>query len=151
MVVCHMVITPNPRTTSCERYFVKFGDGSSRSEFLEYNPDHAYEENRNAPSDYQRLIPVTPGKWLEYIHIKLENGVHVDLHAATTWHILSDNVHDGSTVLKDCLCMLLDHFPRWNNWGDDGLDDDAGTNSFEEIADLTWTWNREDAAARFIT
>ncbi|KAJ5827327.1 hypothetical protein N7447_004090 [Penicillium robsamsonii] len=132
MVVCYMVVTPDPRTTVSESYYVKFGDGPSHAAYYRCNPDHAYEANDRSPAQYLNVVTYDaslaarqPGKWLEWIHIKITGGMRV--YANTEWHML-----------------------QWNRWEEIGGSVDNPTSNFENIVDNTWWCDNQEAIAQFV-
>ncbi len=132
-------------------------------------------ENERAPA--QKLNVVTydtseqaryPGKWLEWIHIKITGGMQVCefyCHARsrhkknlfsdrvsderTEWHQLQAKSPSSHVDLRDRLCAMLDLFPSWNRWQEMGYSDDA-TVSFENLVDSTWSRLHDESIAYFI-
>ncbi|KAL2797599.1 hypothetical protein BJX66DRAFT_334913 [Aspergillus keveii] len=162
-------------------YYVKFGDGAARKEYYRCNPDHAYSENISAPEKKLPYVDLNgdidrrqPGKWLEWIHLKFTGMVEV--YQRTEWHRLEvildedededdsdeemdeDNNEDeeegarnDKEQLRLNLCRMLQLFPQWDRWYEDGTSDDP-TSEFEELVDSTW-WDHDDrgeAIARFV-
>ncbi|BCS24991.1 uncharacterized protein APUU_41435A [Aspergillus puulaauensis] len=156
MAVCYMVVTPNPFTMpTIGSYFVKFGDGPSAQAYHRCNPSHAYTENHLAPAQYldvqtydYNLESRQPGKWLEWVHIKVTGGMEV--YQRTEWHELEVKLEEDAEQLRDILCRMLDLFPYWNRWEEYAESDDA-TAEFENLVDGTWSFNHDEALARFVS
>ena len=115
--------------------------------------------------DYRRItVTRRPGKWLEWIHIKVTGGMRVsellpcsvtaqlidhvpDPH--TEWHKLQVRSAQRSHELRNNLCAMLDLFPQWNRWEEIGASN-GPTSDFENLVDETWSYLSGEAIARFI-
>lgn len=169
---------------------MKFGDGSAANVYHRANPNYGsvhiiflfvilsdadimyrYVENHLAPS--QTLSVVTydtstaarqPGKWLEWIHIRITGGVQVCkllgnfrpdgqmsdfvTDHGTEWHSLQVKYNQNNQALRTNLCNMLNIFPHWNRWSETGYSDQSTTN-FENLVDSTWYSCSAEAIARF--
>ncbi|KAE8449028.1 hypothetical protein EG329_008616 [Mollisiaceae sp. DMI_Dod_QoI] len=159
MRVCYLVISPDPRRVVASNYSVKFGDGQAEAAYHRANPNYARVENNLAPDEKRHIrmyneIEDTrwPGKWLEWIHIKITGGRQVRTDGHTEWHELQAKSPDSPQdrdELRNRLIAMLDLFGQWNRWDEMG-DSDEPTARFENLVDDTWHCDREEAIARFI-
>ncbi|KAH7384997.1 hypothetical protein BKA64DRAFT_726470 [Cadophora sp. MPI-SDFR-AT-0126] len=168
MVVCYMVISPNPHMQS----------------------RLSHEENNLATSQYINvqtygaiLEAKQPGKWLEWIHIKVTAGMkivrspfvafyppHVPsfcqltkqkslpsfnvngiADAQTEWHELKVKVEteENCEELQKRLIAMLDLFGRWNRWEELGTVHES-TSKVENLVDAAWHCDSEEAIAKFV-
>ncbi|KAF7504152.1 hypothetical protein GJ744_002621 [Endocarpon pusillum] len=155
MVRCYLVVTPNPHTTETTTYHVKFGDGNGAAAYHRCNPDYGFSSNDLAPTSTLNVVTYNassaargPGKWLEWIHIKITGGMQV--YANTEWHELQVKSSQNSGELRNRLRAMLDLFPQWNRWEELGSVD-GPTSEFETLVDKTW-WcdGGDETIARFI-
>lgn len=59
-------------------------------------------------------------------------------------------LEEDAEQLRDILCRMLDLFPYWNRWEEYAESDDA-TAEFENLVDATWSFNHDEALARFVS